>query len=179
MAIWRLSTPDDIGGLMRVANAVHPELPERDCVFMERVKLFPEGSLVLVGEGEGEGEGEDEDEDEVCGYAVSHPIRHGHPPDLDSLLGEIAPEANQFYIHDVCVLPELRGRGHAVEGINKLLAISERYPTTCLVSVYGTSSFWARFGFRRLESISQALSEKLRAYGDDTIYLERQNKGWH
>ncbi len=49
------------------------------------MELFLEGCPVLV-------EGEDE---EVCGYAILHTIRRRHPPALDSLLGEIAPDADQ------------------------------------------------------------------------------------
>jgi hypothetical protein len=82
MAARRKMSVSDIEGLLRVANEIHPNLPESDYVFTERVKLFPEGCLVLV-------EG-----DEVCGYAISYPIRHRQPPALDSLLGEIAPDAD-------------------------------------------------------------------------------------
>ncbi|KAK5636670.1 hypothetical protein RRF57_012382 [Xylaria bambusicola] len=144
---------DDIQGVMRVADIVHAELPERDSVPTERVRLFPE----------------------VCGYAISHPIRYRKPPALDSLLGEIALEADQFYIHDVCVLPDLQGFGYAQKALNRLLAFAKRYPTTCLVSVYGTSPFWARFGFKSPNDMDHALSEKIRGYGDDAIYLERRN----
>ncbi|KAJ2986083.1 hypothetical protein NUW58_g5198 [Xylaria curta] len=163
MALWRPLDIDDVEGVVRVANVVHTQLPERDIVFAERARLFPEGCLVLV------------EETQVRGYAISHPIRHRKPPALDSLLGEIAPEADQFYIHDVCILPELRGRGHALDAINKLLAIAERYPTTCLVSVYGSVLFWARFGFRSPAAVDNALSDKIRGYGDNATYLERCN----
>ncbi|KAI1421582.1 hypothetical protein F5Y12DRAFT_696952 [Xylaria sp. FL1777] len=161
MAVWRQLAVSDIAALMRVADAIHTELPESDSVFAERVKLFPDGCLALVENGE------------LCGYAISHPIRPRQPPLLDSLLGEISPEADQYYIHDVCVLPRLRGRGLAAQGINKLLAIAERYPSACLVSVYGTSPFWARYGFLPPDSIDEALSAKVRGYGDDAAYLER------
>ncbi|KAI0402626.1 acyl-CoA N-acyltransferase [Xylaria palmicola] len=163
MATWRPLTLEDIEGLVHVASVVHPGLPERECVFAERARLFPEGCLVLVDEGR------------VCGYAISHPIRRREPPALDSLLDEIASGADQYYIHDVCVLPELRGCGHALDVANKLLAVAERYPTTCLVSVYGTARFWARFGFMAPGDVDQALSDKLRAYGADAVYLERRN----
>ena len=162
MAAWREMSVSDIEGLMRVADEVHPDLPEGDNVFTERVKLFPEGCLVLI-------EG-----DEVCGYAISHPIRHRQPPALSSLLGEIAPDANQYYIHDVAIIPRLRGRGLAAECICKLLMVAKRYRTTCLVSVYGTAPFWGRFGFVP-EPVDAVLAEKLRNYGDDATYLSCQN----
>ena len=162
MAIWREMCASDMEGLIRVGDEVHPTLPEGDIVFSERAKLFPEGCLVLV------------DDDKVCGYAISHPIRHGQPPALDTLLGEIPPDADQYYIHDIAIMPELRKRGFAAECIRRLLAVAERYPTTCLVSVYGTAPFWARFGFAS-EPVDAVLAEKLRNYGDDATYLSRQN----
>ncbi|KAI1444823.1 acyl-CoA N-acyltransferase [Annulohypoxylon stygium] len=163
MVEWRAMTVDDIDGLLLVADEVHPGLPESKEVFTERVKLFPEGCLALVEDGK------------VCGYSISHPIRYRQPPALDSLLGEIAPDADQYYIHDVAILPKFRGRGFAAECINKLLAIAKRYETTSLVSVYGTAPFWARYGFAP-EPIDAAMSEKLREYGGDAVYLSRKNR---
>lgn len=163
MATWRPLIVGDIKGLMHVADIVHSELPEKDLVFTERVRLFPEGCLVLL------------EDSKVCGYAISRPIRYRQPPALDNLLSEIPLGADQFYIHDVCVLPDLRGRGYAREALNRLLAVGERYITTCLVSVYGTSPFWAQFGFNSPNDIDHSLSEKVRGYGDDAMYLERHN----
>jgi GNAT superfamily N-acetyltransferase len=150
------------GPRARVADEVHPDLPEGDHIFTKHVKLFPAGCLVLV-------EG-----DAVCGYAISHPIRDRQPPALDSLLGAIAPDANQYYIYDVAIMPRLRGRGLAAECIHRLLALANRYPTTSLVSVYGTAPFWGRFGFVP-EPVDAVLAEKLRNYGDDATYLSRRN----
>lgn len=163
IAAWRKMSVRDVEGLLRVADKIHPDLPESDHVFTERVKLFPEGCLVLV-------EG-----DEVCGYAISHPIRRHQPPALDSLLGKIAPDADQYYIHDLAILPRFRGRGLAAVCIDKLFAVAKRFPTTCLVSVYGTAPFWERFGFVP-DPVDAVLLEKLRGYGEDATYLSRKNE---
>ncbi|CAJ2506280.1 Uu.00g004100.m01.CDS01 [Anthostomella pinea] len=165
MAFWREMAAGDIEGLMRVAEVVHPGLPESDQVFAERVKLFPEGCLALVN-----------DDEEVCGYAISHPIRNRQPPALDSLLGEVASDADQYYIHDVAILPKFRGRGLAAECVKKLLVVAERYSSACLISVYGTAAFWRRFGFVP-GSVDEVLSAKVRGYGDDATYLVR-SKGY-
>jgi GNAT superfamily N-acetyltransferase len=169
MAAWRTLSVSDIEGVLRVADEIHPDLPEGGRVFTERARLFPEGCLVLAEEGDGGGA--------VCGYAISHPVRRGQPPALDSLLGEIAPDADQYYIHDVAVLPRWRGRGLAAECVGRLLAVAGRCcPTTCLVSVYGTAPFWARFGFAADEAAEDAvLAEKLRRYGTGAVYMSRQN----
>lgn len=162
MATWRKMSVNNVDGVLCVADVIHPDLPESDYVFAERAKLFPEGCLVLV------------KDNEICGYALSHPIRHCQPPALDSLLGTLAPDADQYYIHDLAILPKFRGQGLATACIDKLLSIASRYSTTCLVSVYGTASFWARFGFVNVP-IDAALSKKLHDYGEDAVYLSRQN----
>lgn len=162
MASWREMMADDIPQVVDVADQIHPDLPEGDFVFAERVRLFPEGCLVLARGSR------------VLGYAVSHPIRHAQPPALDSLLGEIPADADQYYIHDVAILPELRGQGHAGNGIRRLLDVGDRFASTCLVSVYGTGPFWRRVGFRK-EEVDDGLREKLRNYGDDAILMSRRN----
>ncbi|KAK0722663.1 hypothetical protein B0T26DRAFT_640601 [Lasiosphaeria miniovina] len=162
-ATWRNMSAGDMQGLMRVADEVHPGLPESERVFAERVRLFPEGCLALA-----------DGDNNIRGYAISHPIRRRNPPALDSMLGDIAPDADQYYIHDLAILPGSRGLGLAAECMATLLAVGERYPTTCLVSVYGTVPFWGRFGFAS-EPVDATLQEKLRAYGDDAVYLVRQS----
>ena len=162
MATWRPMIEGDIPGVMRVADEIHPDLPEHEPVFRERLKLFPKGCIVLA------------QGDDIGGYVVSFPIRHGKPPALNQLLGEIPPDANQYYLHDLAILPMFRGRGAAAECIGRVLEVAKRYPTTCLISVYGTVPFWGRFGFTP-EPVDAAMEEKLRGYGADATYLMRQN----
>ncbi len=165
MATWRRLLVDEIRPLLEVADQVHPDLPESAEVFTERVKLFPEGCLALVRDDDGK----------LCGYAISHPVRARQPPALDSLLREIPSDADQYYIHDVAILPGFRGKGLAAEAIWQLLGVARRhnYQATCLVSVYGTAPFWARFGFVA-ENADAALAEKLKEYGEDVVYMSRQ-----
>ena len=166
MASWRNLSTSDIKSLARVADKVHPSLPERDEVFLERVTLFPDGCLGLVEPGS----------DELCGYAISHPIKYRHPPTLNHLLGNIASDADQYYIHDLAILPKFRGHDLARGCIEKLLDVAKRYRTTCLISVYGTEQFWGHFGFVKVE-VDEVLRKKLLEYGDDAKYLERKNGG--
>ncbi|KAI9700123.1 MAG: hypothetical protein M1820_006905 [Bogoriella megaspora] len=161
---WRELSVNDIESLMRIANEIHTELPESDNVFCERVKLFREGCLALV----------DLKTGQLYGYAITHPIRRGQPPGLNSLLTEIVPNADQYYIHDLAILPELHGRGFARECIEIVLENAKQFPTTGLVSVYGTAPFWGRFGFSPKE-VDDVLRRKLMGYGEDATYLERSN----
>ncbi|AEO59436.1 hypothetical protein MYCTH_2307768 [Thermothelomyces thermophilus ATCC 42464] len=176
MAIWRPMTERDLPGVMRVADEIHRDLPERESIFRERLGLFPEGCMVLVSE---EGEEEKKGREEVGGYVVSFPIRHGRPPALNQPLGgdAIPPDADQYYLHDIAILPALRGRGAAARCIARLLdGVARRYPTTCLISVYGTVPFWTRFGFAP-EPVDDdaAMRDKLRGYGPGATYLVRRN----
>lgn len=74
---WHQLSTSNVESLIRLADKFHPDLPESEQVFAERLKLFPEGCLALV----------DSESDELYGYAISHPIRRRQPPALDSLLG--------------------------------------------------------------------------------------------
>ncbi|CAG9984017.1 unnamed protein product [Clonostachys byssicola] len=154
-------THADIVGVLRVASEIHPDLPESAGVFSERLSLFPDGCLVLA------------QGDDICGYAVSHPIRAGLPPALDHQIGEIPPDADQYYIHDLAILPRVRTRGLGAHCIEKLLLVADGYQTTCLISVYNSASFWRRFGFVP-EPTDTALSAKIRGYGQDAVYLVRR-----
>jgi GNAT superfamily N-acetyltransferase len=163
-ASWRNLTINDIEALAEIANKIHPGLPERNEVFAERIKLFSAGCLALV----------DNNTNKLHGYAISHPIRHQAPPPLDSLLGEIAKDADQFYIHDLAILPECQGRGYAKECLEMISKVAKKYQSTGLVSVYGTAPFWGRFGFVPVE-MNVALQTKLVEYGEDAIFLARKD----
>ncbi|KFH48804.1 hypothetical protein ACRE_003190 [Hapsidospora chrysogenum ATCC 11550] len=164
---WRRLAESDIDSLMSVAEQVHPDLPESAHVFTERIKLFPQGCLALVDE-----------HDRLCGYAISHPIRKGQPPALDTLLEELPSDEQEqqyYYIHDVAILSRVRGRGLAAECVKQLLEAAKSYEITCLISVYGTESFWSRFGFVP-GPVGDRTAEKLRVYGEDAKYLVRSNR---
>ncbi|EUC36352.1 hypothetical protein COCCADRAFT_34201 [Bipolaris zeicola 26-R-13] len=163
---WRTLTPALLPHLSHIAATIHPGLAERDAVFLERITLFPTGCLGLF----------DEESNTLYGYLISHPIRHQEPPELDSLLGEIAEDADQYYIHDLAILAEARGSGLAQRGVEKVLGTAaQAYKTSCLASVYGTTAFWGKFGFEKPEVVSARLGEKLLGYGDEAVYLERKN----
>jgi GNAT superfamily N-acetyltransferase len=106
-----------------------------------------------------------------------HPIRYRQPPALDHLLGEIAEDADQYYIHDLAILPEYRGLGFAHACMNSVLnEAAKQFATTCLVSVYGTSPFWSRYKFEPPAFIEETLRENLVGYGEDAIFIERRNE---
>lgn len=164
-AVWRPLSAGDIASLVQVADKIHPDLPESDEVFAERARLFPQGCQGLFDE-----------TGEICGYIVSHPIRKCEPPALNQLLGEIRPDADQYYIHDLAILPEFRRYGLAHQCLHEILEIvAKGYATTGLVSVYGTGDFWGRYGFKA-PVIDEVLEGKVQGYGDGAVYFERKNE---
>lgn len=188
-AKWRPATPDDVPMLMTVANHVHPDLPEDAAIYAERIRLFPAGCYVLAQQQrrqqtdlDATSSAKNSTAQARCcsGYLISHPIRMGQPPELNTLLSgsDIPPDADQYYIHDLALMPETRGQGHAAEVIASLIGDAgpaRKHQTACLISVYGTASFWGRFGFVETQVDDPIFAKKLQGYGQDAKYMVRQN----
>lgn len=158
---WRAMTPADLRAVLAVAAEVHPDYPEDEAVFAERLRLSPEGCLCLA-------HGE-----RLAGYVVSHRWTARTPPALNSLLGAIPPAANDWYLHDIALLPGARGTGAAGLAVEKLVALARDAGCArlALVAVNGSSSFWRRQGFRVVHDAS--LARKLASYDDAACYMER------
>ena len=73
-AKWRLTSETDLVAIEKIANAVHPDLPERSEVFAEKLRLFPEGCFVLI------------QDRAVLGYAFVHPWCLNDIPKLNAFL---------------------------------------------------------------------------------------------
>lgn len=163
-AAWRPMQAGDLDGVLAVAALVHPAYPERRAVFAEKRQLCPEGCLVLPGEG-----------GTVLGYAVGHPWRRWCPAPLDAFLDALPEPAEAFWIHDVALLPEARGRGEASAAVAALLALARRLGLgqAALVSVYDSRRFWAGHGFAPVPLLpAKALARVLDAYGDAALFME-------
>jgi hypothetical protein len=158
---WSPMAVADLDGVMAVASDVHASFPERREVFAERLALFPAGCHVLKDAG-----------GRVGGYAVSHPWDTVRPVPLDTLLVTLPATANR-YIHDVAILPALRGGGFAGEVVGRVVrdACRDACSSLTLVAVSGSQPFWERQGFRA-ES-DPDLSGKLKSYGGDARLMTR------
>lgn len=152
-----------LAGVAAVANVVHPAYPEDATVFAERLRLYPDGSLVF----------EDADGEGVSAYVVSHPWRANDPPVLNQLLGELPARPATYYIHDLALLPRLRGLGVASAVVSRLIATATaaKLPTVSLIAVNGSAGFWRRHGFQDITDI--ALAQKLRSYDADARFMMR------
>ncbi|MAM76320.1 GNAT family N-acetyltransferase [uncultured Tistrella sp.] len=162
---WRPLTAADLDRLNEIADAVHLDFPERAEVPAERLHLFPAGCFAAIADGR------------MVGYAVTHPWIDGHPPALDSLLGAIPGDADCLYIHDVALLPEVRGQGLARQLVAMLdgLARDQGLPRLALTAVGGSAPGWAAMGFRARDvDPASPLAAKLASYEADARYMTRE-----
>ncbi|MGY6246363.1 GNAT family N-acetyltransferase [Bosea thiooxidans] len=163
---WRLMAPADLPAVMEVAAVVHPDYPEDEAVFAERLRLAPSGCHVLS-----------DAQGVPLGYLVSHPWPAGAIPALNSLLGEIPPGTMNWYIHDLALLPEGRGTGAAGHIVAWIAEEAARAGCAglALVAVNGSTGFWRRQGFRQVHD--PALDRKLASYDDAARYMRRDLQG--
>ncbi|QPF94302.1 GNAT family N-acetyltransferase [Bradyrhizobium commune] len=162
---WRRAHAADLPAINAIAARIHPDLPERPEVFAEKMRLSPDGCLVL------------DAENEIAGYGLSHPWMQYQIPPLDGLLGKLPDAADCLYVHDVAVLPD--GRGGTARAYVAAIVSSARssdIATLALVSVYATRPLWERLGFRAVTA-DAALRAKLASYGDNATYMLRDLAG--
>ena len=159
--MWRRMTAGDLSAVSRLAARIHPNYPEDDAVFAERLRLYPAGCLVFE-----RGQG-------IEAYVVSHPWRKLEPPPLNSLVGNLPTAPSTFYIHDLAFAPPARGRGAAAWIVAQLeeCARAQELSSMSLTAVNGSAGFWRRQGFEAI--LDDALAEKLRCYGDDAQFMVR------
>jgi GNAT superfamily N-acetyltransferase len=159
---WRPAHASDLPAISAIAARIHPDLPESPEVFAEKMRLCPDGCLVLAAE------------NETVGYGLSHPWMQHQIPPLDGVLETLPEDADCLYVHDVAVLPDFRGGGVARAYVVRIegLARSSGIATLALVSVYATRSLWEHFGFRAVAADAE-LRAKLASYGGSATYMLR------
>ncbi|WP_246216072.1 GNAT family N-acetyltransferase [Microvirga makkahensis] len=152
----------DLAKVQILADTIHLDHPEEPQVFAERLRLYPEGCLAL------------EEDGRLIGYALTHPWHFGTPPKLNSLLGGIPAGATTYYVHDVALLPEARGKGHAVQAGERLVrhARDAGFGNLSLVAVNNSQAIWERLGFH-VTSVP-GLEAKLLTYGPGAVLMVRE-----
>lgn len=158
---WRPLTSLDLPAVEAIGAAVHPGLFEAPAVLAERLRLYPHGMHLLDADGE------------PGGYVISHPWRLFCPPALNSLLGTLPHDADTYYIHDLALLPGLRGSGAGGRIVRDLLvhAGREDFATASIVAVSGSQAFWERQGFSPRHR--PELAAKLLSYQPQACYMVR------
>lgn len=154
-------TAQDLAQVQVLADVIHVDHPEDPQVFAERFRLYPQGCLALENEGR------------LLGYALTHPWHFGTPPALNSLLREIPSNATTYYLHDVALLPEARGKGYAAEAGERLVrhARDAGFDNVSLVAVNNSQAFWERLGFHATGV--PGLEAKLLTYGPDAVLMRQ------
>jgi GNAT superfamily N-acetyltransferase len=154
-------TDADLADVQALADTIHVDHPEDAAVFADRLRLYPQGCAVLDVDGR------------LIGYALTHPWRYGEPPPLNSELRHIPQNATTYYLHDVALLPEARGRGYAMQIGDRLMCHAEQegFPNLSLVAVNGSQPFWEKLGFR--VTVIPGLESKLLSYGPDAVLMVR------
>lgn len=153
----------DLPAVVAIAAVVHPDYPEGEEVFAERLALFPEGCRIALKGGQS------------IGYALSHPWTRASPPALDSLLGALPARPDCLYLHDVALLAAARGSGLGQALVDDLLALGRRhgFAHLALVAVNRSVDYWTARGFRIIDD--PALSGKLGSYSPDARYMLRDS----
>lgn len=160
--IWRSMRPDDLTATIALAARIHPDYPEDDAVFKERLALAPEGCFVLANHGG------------VFGYLISHPWAGKLSPRLNSLLGCLPARPDSWYVHDLALDDAVRGQGRAKEAITlaENAARMANLPTLSLTATGPAGLFWLRQGFTP-EEISEAEKAVLASYDPEASFLSR------
>ncbi|MGN5374697.1 hypothetical protein [Sphingomonas hankookensis] len=179
-ALWRPAIPADAAAIASLARAELGDYGEAADLYAERIALAPGGCWVLSGgdadapprqEEAGDGaehEGASGRPPAVLGHCISHPWHRFAPPAMHRLLGDLPPDADCWYLHDVVVAPAGRG-SRAVERLLPILADAaarRRIPILALVAVGGADAYWARQGFFAAPGAAEG-------FGADAVYMER------
>jgi len=147
--------PADLSMVASIAEQVHPDYPEDPAVFAERLALFPAGCFMFG----------------AVGYLIAHPWMLASPPQLNTLLGALPAAPDTMFVHDLALLPEARGRGHAGEAVALILRVAGPLELS-LVSVGLASGFWRRYGFAPVGDA--AVQASLSRYGAGACLMVRQ-----
>ncbi len=154
---WTAMAPADLPQVCAIAEQVHPDFPEDLQIFAERLALAPACCFMLKAG------------HEVYGYCLAHPWRLGSVPALNRLLGALPEKPDCLYLHDLALLPVVRGAGWAARICQHLQAVSlaQGLDVIALVAVNGSVPFWERQGF------AVQPSQDLGSYGGQAALMRR------
>ena len=158
--MWRPMLVSDLKDVNCIAEFVWgDEFFESPEVFEQKLQLFSKGCFVY-------------DTGIIQGYAFSHPWFKMNPPKLNSLLGTFV-SANIYHIHDISLLPKIRGQGVINQLMPKLKKFAKKYAGKSLVSVNNTTKLWNKYYFITIPEVD------VTQYCADAVYmLNEKNNLW-
>lgn len=88
-------------------------------------------------------------ETQRVGYVLAHPWTDQSSPGLGQVITKLPADASVIHIHDLAVLPTMRGAGVARTMLTWLdqRVAEHAYTSITLVAVNGAETFWASMGF--------------------------------
>ena len=159
---WRAMREADLDIVTAISDVVHQDFRESRETYAERLALYPAGCIVFEQGGE------------VKGFLVAHPWYAEAAPELDARLGSLPDGKENFYLHDIALLPDTRGSG-AGRGATAFVLDHARgvgFASVSLVAVNGADSFWAAQGFSIVEATKDG--GPLPGYGAGTYFMRRE-----
>ena len=164
MIHWRPMREADLPAVLRIAEILHPNYPERLEIFADKLAFFPAGCRVVEDAGS-----------TMLGYAFAHVWSQGLPPLLDQPLGAIPGAADCLHLHDIALMPQIRGQGGPTLYLNELeaLARTRGLSALTLIAIMGQDGFWRGKGFREFAASTPDLRARLDSYGSGNSYLCR------
>ncbi len=152
----------DMESIFKLSERVHKDYPEDNSVFDEKLRLFPYGCFTLEAQ-----------DSKIVGYCFSHPWTRGIPPDLDTLLEKLPATPTTYFIHDLALDDQWRGKGLAaaimpvIQDVTRIFRLAHQ----TLVAVHRTEGFWRKFGFTATPDA--ALQSVVRQkYSDEATHME-------
>ena len=158
---WRAMTETDLDAVTAISDSVHGDFRESRDTYAERLALYPAGCRVFVQGGV------------VKGFIVAHPWHDDAAPDLDARLEALPQARDNFYLHDIALLPETRGSGAGRSATAFVVdhARAAGFDHISLVAVNGADSFWAAQGFENVTATTDG--GPLPGYGAGTYFMRR------
>ncbi|EAT11125.1 putative acetyltransferase [Oceanobacter sp. RED65] len=157
----RLLEESDVSQILTLQNLCFPEVePESDISFINKIKQSPSTCWGVFKDGT------------LKAYLIAIPWRTGRPLSLDQI-DVLCVNPNCLYLHDLAVLPEMRGTGAAQTLLKYFFKalLKKKFSRAALVAIQGSKPYWERQGFS-VQASSNAINEKLASYGSEAFYME-------
>lgn len=116
---------------------------------------------------------------ELQAYLVSLPIDPSHYPALHATHWSAPRQASELYLHDMAILPTLRGQGagHTLLGLALGHARQHKMSQLSLIAVQASETYWCTHGFASALPGNPDMAHKLHSFGSDARLMVRHLDG--